>query len=140
VRFAPVSDPDGNRQSRGDIVIRLNAVRAAAMVGALVFALQAGPVRADGGAAEAGTGAAAAVSSLIYGPVKIAYSVLGVVFGGFAWVLSGGDTDVMTAVISPAVRGDYVITPSHIRGEKSVEFFGRRPEYREETVVLEEVY
>ncbi len=121
-------------------MIRLNALRAAATVGALVIALQAAPVRADTGAVEAGTGAAAAVSSLIYGPVKIVYSVLGVVFGGFAWALSGGDTDVMTAVISPAVRGDYVITPSHIRGERSVEFFGRRPEYREDTVVLEEIY
>jgi len=85
-------------------------------------------------------GTAAALSSLIYGPVKIAYSVLGVVFGGFAWGLSGGDTEVLTAVVSPAIRGDYVITPSHLRGEQSIEFIGRRSNYREDTVVLEEVY
>jgi hypothetical protein len=70
----------------------------------------------------------------------MAYSLLGVVFGGFAWALSGGDTEVMTAVISPAVRGDYVITPSHLRGEQPVEFIGRRPDSDEETVVFEEVY
>ncbi len=121
-------------------MIRLNAMRVTVMVGVLVFALHANPVRADVGAGEAGTGAAAAISSLVYGPVKIVYAVLGLVFGGFAWGLSGGDTEVMTAVVSPAVRGDYVVTPSHIRGEERLQFIGRRPDYFEETVVLEEVY
>jgi hypothetical protein len=46
----------------------------------------------------------------------------------------------MPAVVTPAVRGDYVVTPQHIRGERNLEFFGRSPDYREETVVLEEVY
>jgi hypothetical protein len=46
----------------------------------------------------------------------------------------------VTAVISPAVRGDYVITPSHLRGEIPIEFIGRRRDYHEDTVVLEEVY
>jgi hypothetical protein len=138
--FALGSDSDGNRQSRGDIVIRLNTMRVTVMLGVLVVVLQASPVRAESSGANAGLGSAAVISSLVYGPVKMAYSLLGVVFGGFAWVLSGGDTEVMTAVISPAVRGDYVITPSHLRGEQPVEFIGRRSDYREETVVLEEVY
>ncbi len=110
------------------------------LVSALALVFQAGPVRADGAASEAGVGAASAFTSLIYGPVKIVYSVLGVVFGGFAWGLSGGDSDVMQAVVTPAVRGDYVVTPQHIRGERSLEFIGRSPDYREDTVVLEEVY
>jgi hypothetical protein len=55
-------------------------------------------------------------------------------------VLSGGDTEVMTAVISPAVRGDYVITPSHLRGEIPVEFIGRRSDYQEDMAILEDVY
>ena len=110
------------------------------MVGVLVFALQSSPARAEDGASEAGMGVASAVASLVYGPVKIAYSLLGTVFGGVAWGLSGGDTEVLSAVVSPAIRGDYVITPSHIRGERSVEFIGRRPDYREDTVVLEEIY
>jgi hypothetical protein len=115
-------------------------MRATLMVVVLAFAFQSSPARAQGGASEAGSGAAAAISSLVYGPVKITYSILGVVFGGFAWGLSGGDTDVMKAVINPAIRGDYVITASHIRGEKPVEFIGRQPEYREDQVVLEEIY
>ena len=121
-------------------MIRLNTMRVTVMLGVLVLVLQASPVRAESGGANAGWGSAAVISSLVYGPVKMAYSLLGVVFGGFAWGLSGGDAEVMTAVISPAVRGDYVITPSHLRGEQPVEFIGRRPDYREEMVVLEEVY
>jgi hypothetical protein len=140
VGFALGSDSDGNRQSRGDIVIRLNTMRVAVMLGVLVLVLQASPVRAESSGANAGLGSAAVISSLIYGPVKMVYSLLGAVIGGFAWGLSGGDTEVLTAVISPAVRGDYVITPSHLRGEQPIEFIGRRPDYREETVVLEEVY
>ena len=112
----------------------------AIIVGVLALVLQAGPARADDGASEAGVGVASAAATLIYGPTKVVYSLLGVVFGGFAYGLSGGDSDVMRAVITPAIRGDYVITPEHIRGERNVEFFGRSPDYLEEAVVLEEVY
>ena len=115
-------------------MIRINAMRITLMVGVLVFAFQSSPARAEGGATEAGTGAASAMASVVYGPVKVAYSLLGMVFGGFAWGLSGGDTEVLTAVVTPAIRGDYVITPSHIRGERPVEFIGRQPDYREDTV------
>ena len=121
-------------------MIRINSIRVVVVVGVLALLLQAGPARADSAGSSAGWGSAAVISSLIYGPVKVAYSVLGVVFGGIAWGLSGGDSGVMNAVITPAVQGDYVITPSHLRGEQHVEFIGRRPAYREDTVVLEEIY
>ena len=78
--------------------------------------------------------------SLVYGPVKVAYSVLGVVFGSLAWGLSGGDGKVMSAVATPAIRGDYVVTPSHLRGEQPLEFFGRAPGYRDDDAVLEDLY
>lgn len=122
------------------IVIRYRTMRFGVLIGALVIALHAGPARASDAAVEGGVGTASVLASLIYGPIKLAYSTLGVVFGGLAYGLSGGDSDVLTAVITPAVRGDYVITPDHIRGERSIEFFGRQPEYRDEEVVLEEVY
>ena len=35
----------------------------------------------------------------------------------------------MYAVITPAVRGDYVVTPAHLRGERELEFIGRDPDY-----------
>jgi hypothetical protein len=79
---------------------------------------------------EAGVGALAAVSTLVYGPVKIAYATMGLLFGGMAWGLSGGDQEVLEAVITPSVRGDYVVTPQHIRMQDEIEFFGRDPAYR----------
>jgi hypothetical protein len=93
--------------------------------------IAAGPAAADDLANDAGMGALAGFSTLIYAPVKLVYATAGVLFGGIAWGLSGGDNDVMMAVMVPAVRGDYVITPQHLRMEESIEFFGRDPEYRE---------
>jgi len=79
---------------------------------------------------EAGIGAAAALATLVYGPVKMTYAALGLVFGGFAYGLSGGDSDVLDAVVTPAVRGDYVVTPANVRMNRSLEFIGREPEFR----------
>lgn len=103
------------------------------LVAALVVSIQPGSAFAAGDtASEAGIGAGAALCSLIYGPVKIVYATLGLVFGGMAWGLSGGDSDVLNAVMIPAVRGDYVVTPSILRGERTLEFIGRRPGYEPE--------
>ena len=121
-------------------MIRFKSTRVMLFVGALALVLQTNPARADTGANEAGLGVASAVASLIYGPVKVVYSLLGVVFGGFAYGLSGGDSNVMAAVATPAIRGDYVITPMHLRGERPIEFFGRDPGYRDDDVVLEDLY
>jgi hypothetical protein len=98
----------------------------------LVIALQPGLVRAEqgGAASEAGLGALSALCSLVYSPVKVVYAATGLVIGGLAWALSAGDQDVMNAVLTPAVRGDYVVTPSHLRGERALEFLGRDPDYR----------
>lgn len=75
-----------------------------------------------------GLGAAAALASLVYGPIKLTNAILGLVVGGFAYPLSGGDADVTMSVINTSVRGDYVVTPSHLRGEQPLEFWGRAPE------------
>ena len=53
---------------------------------------------------------------------------------------SGGDSDVMRAVVTPAIRGDYVVTPAHLRGEQQLQFVGRDPGYRQDEVVLEDIY
>jgi len=67
--------------------------------------------------------------SLLYTPLKLVYSTLGVVIGGFAYGLSAGDPEVAKAVITPAVRGDYVVMPDHLRGERPLEMIGRDPSY-----------
>jgi len=83
-------------------------------------------------AKEGGVGAGSALASLVYGPAKLLYATGGLVVGGLAFAFSGGDAEVAQVVLTPSVRGDYVITPSQLRGEKEVEFFGRSPEYRPE--------
>lgn len=85
---------------------------------------------ANSAATEAGIGAASALTSLVYGPTKILYAATGLIIGGMAWGLSGGDGQVAHAVISPAVRGDYVVTPDHLVLEKQIEFFGQGPDYQ----------
>lgn len=127
---------------------------AAAGMLAVAMAMSAGLANAadtygsqDGGQDKAnrvGISAAAVGLSLLYAPVKITYSALGVMFGGIAYGLSGGDQEVLHAVVTPAIRGDYLVFPEHIRREQDIEFFGRDPAYREEVIVdstiVEEIY
>jgi hypothetical protein len=75
-----------------------------------------------------GLGAASVLCSLVYGPVKLTSAILGLLVGGLSYPLSGGDSDVTMRVINTSVRGDYVVTPAHLRGEKPLEFWGRAPE------------
>jgi hypothetical protein len=81
-------------------------------------------------AQEAGLGLGAVLVSLVYGPVKVVYAACGAVVGGLAFLFSGGDADVAGVIMTPSVRGDYVLTPSHLRGEREIEFLGRAPEAR----------
>jgi hypothetical protein len=106
--------------------------RRALLVCVVVLALAPQAARAEGERieSEAGFGALSALCTLLYGPVKVLYATGGLLVGGLAWGLSGGDGDVLRAVVTPAVRGDYVITPGLLRGERPIEFFGRDPEYR----------
>ncbi len=76
---------------------------------------------------ESGLGAAAALSSLIYSPVKLVYAVGGLVVGSLAWVFTAGDTNVADKVYVRSLRGTYVITPEILRGEQPLVFIGRDP-------------
>jgi hypothetical protein len=74
---------------------------------------------------EGGLGAAAALSSLIYGPVKLLYATGGLVVGAFAWVFTAGDSQVAEKVFTRSLKGTYVITPQILVGEERLEFIGR---------------
>lgn len=74
---------------------------------------------------EGGLGAAAALSSLIYGPIKLVYATGGLVVGAFAWAFTAGDTEVATKVFTRSLRGNYVITPDILTGEQKLVFIGR---------------
>ncbi len=62
--------------------------------------------------------------SLLYTPIKVTYAVLGGFFGGFAYILTGGNTDTATAIWDSSLGGTYVIQPEHLRGDESILFMG----------------
>lgn len=79
-------------------------------------------------ASEAGLGAASVLLSIPYGAVKIAYAILGGITGGFTYALTGGNLKAAQAVWDTSLRGTYIITPDHLRGEKPIRFFGVPPD------------
>lgn len=107
--------------------------RAGAVALGFAVALGASPVGAEEimspeakeTAAHGGKGVAAGLSSLVYAPVKVAYAAGGTIVAGLAWVLSGGDSEVAKPILDASVRGDYVVTPEHLTGERHLEFVGR---------------
>lgn len=76
-------------------------------------------------------GAGSAIATLIYGPAKVLYAVGGSVIAGCAYLFSGGDGTVASPIIDAALRGDYVISPDVLRGERELHFIGERPEYQQ---------
>jgi len=119
--------------------IRISSYAAAAALG-FVLSLPAMPVAAGnetepegedaGREGEAGLGVAAGLISIVYAPAKVLYAAGGGLVAGLAYVLSAGDQDVTEPILTPSLRGDYVVTPAHLRGERPLEFIGREPEDR----------
>ncbi len=62
--------------------------------------------------------------SLLYTPIKVTYAVLGGFFGGFAYILTGGNTETATAIWDSSLGGTYLIQPDHLRGDESILFMG----------------
>ena len=110
-------------------------LRAALLSGCLTVTLGALPAHASN-AAEVGWGVGSALSTVVYGPLKLVYATMGLAFGGLGWALSGGDPAVADAVIAPAVGGDYVVTPAHLRGERRLSFVGIADPREPENVTL----
>lgn len=78
-------------------------------------------------AEDLGYGVGSVLASVFYSPAKITYAGLGLITGGLGYVLSGGNPDVANSIIYPAIGGNYVITPQHLRGEDPVIFMGPLP-------------
>jgi len=77
---------------------------------------------------EMGYGVGAALASVFYIPAKVTYAGLGLLTGGLGFVLTGGRADVANNIIYPAVRGNYVVTPSHLKGTEPIYFVGASPD------------
>jgi len=102
--------------------IRLFAA-ALALVSCMLFA--SGPARAADAGINAGLQAGALFTTLLYGPVKVCYAVLGSVVSGLAWGVTAGNSDVARPIFVSAAYGDYVVTPDHLTGQRPLEFVGR---------------
>ena len=76
---------------------------------------------------EAGYGVGSALANVFYIPAKVTYAGLGLLTGGLGFVLSGGRSDVANNIIYPAVRGNYVVTPNHLKGSEPIYFVGAPP-------------
>lgn len=110
----------------------IGRLRSGLLAAAIGFALvSAGPAQAEGMAREAGMGLLTAATNVVYGPVKVIYGLGGALVAGAAWLVSGGDGEVVEPILTASLRGDYVVTPAHWRREQDLEFIGRRPEDRE---------
>jgi hypothetical protein len=84
-----------------------------------------GPARAGDAGTNAGLEAGALFTTLLYGPAKVCYAVLGSVVSGLAWGVTAGNSDVAWPIFVSAAYGDYVVTPEHLRGQRTLEFVGR---------------
>ncbi len=87
-----------------------------------------GPAAAESSVgAEFLYGTGSFLATLVWGPAKITYGVLGSVVGGLAWALTGGRNDTARAIMQPALRGDYIVTPDNLSGRRPLSFVGRDP-------------
>jgi len=88
------------------------------------------PAQQEAVGEEAGYGLGSALANVFYMPAKVAYAGLGLLTGGLGYVLSGGRADVANNIIYPAVHGNYVVTPSHLKGTEPIYFVGAPPPER----------
>jgi hypothetical protein len=108
--------------------MRSRALRLRLAAAASVALLAApGAARAGEGDSTAYTalvGTGSALCTLVYSPIKVVYAVTGLVVTSFAYVWSFGNTDVAGPLLRTTVGGDYVVTPSHLEGERDLRFTG----------------
>jgi len=76
---------------------------------------------------DLGYGIGSVLASMFYSPFKLTYAGLGLLTGGLGYILSAGNTDVANNIITPAVRGNYIVTPHHLKGEEALIFVGPAP-------------
>ncbi len=73
---------------------------------------------------ELGYGFGSVLANVFYMPAKVTYAGLGLLTGGLGFVLSAGRADVANNIIYPSVKGHYVVTPNHLKGNEPLYFVG----------------
>lgn len=75
-------------------------------------------------ASQFGLGVSSFFLTIPYGVAKVVYAMMGGIIGGFTYALTGGNEGAAKAVWDTSLRGTYVITPDHLKGDKAVRFLG----------------
>lgn len=60
-----------------------------------------------------------------YGTFKAAYAIGGSIVGGIVWLGTGGDTQKAKAIWGPSIKGDYIIRPENLAGQRPLHFVGK---------------
>jgi hypothetical protein len=95
-------------------------VAAAALVAALSSARPARAAYLE----DAGWGALTVLSNVVYMPAKLVYATVGGITGGLALGLTAGNMDTAESIWVTSMGGNYVVTPSMLRGEEAIAFSG----------------
>jgi hypothetical protein len=83
------------------------------------------PGGTEGGTpSSAGMQAAAAVSTILYFPLKAAFAIGGGIVGGLAYAFSGGNEQAAKSIWDTSLRGTYYISPDHLQGNRPIRFLG----------------
>lgn len=69
-------------------------------------------------------GFSTAIGNLFYIPAKIAYGTLGGLAGGAAYVFTRGDHHVAHKIWHDSLGGDYVLSPTMLKGQEPIHFVG----------------
>ncbi|MFQ5930983.1 MAG: hypothetical protein ACE5MM_01105 [Nitrospiraceae bacterium] len=85
-----------------------------------------------------GLGAASFFLTVPYSAAKVTVAALGGIFGGFTYLFSAGNEEAARAVWDTSLRGTYVISPEHLKGNKAIRFLGVPGEEEQEAMVLAE--
>ena len=80
--------------------------------------------RAESTGSQYGLGAASVFLSIPYGLGKFLFATIGGLCGGFTYIFSGGNARAAKSVWDTSMRGTYIITPDHLRGDRTVRFLG----------------
>jgi hypothetical protein len=73
---------------------------------------------------DSGMSAASALATIVYFPVKAAFSLAGGIVGGLTYAFTGGNEEATKDVWNASMGGDYMVEPENLTGEKPLNFIG----------------
>ena len=81
-------------------------------------------VGTDFAVSDTGMSAASGLATIVYFPVKAAFSLAGGIVGGLTYAFTGGNEEATKDVWNASMGGDYVVEPENLTGEKPLNFIG----------------